>query len=311
MKAVLPARLRPRLEPKLPVALDVAWFNDHAEADAMIADADIAWIDQHPAELTRRTAALGTRLKWLTTIYAGLDGFPLASLKRRGVIVTNGNGINANAVAEYAVMGVLVAAKRYDEVVRIADRHAWPVDAPGKVELCDTSALIIGYGAIGALIGERLKAFGVAVTGVTRTGRNGTLTPGRWHDGLGSYDWVILAAPSTEATKAMIGAAELAAMKSAAWLINIARGDMVDQEALIDAVSSGRIAGAFLDTVHPEPLPPGHPLWNTPNILHSMHLSGRSQTNMYGRAAALFVDNLDAFLSGRPMKNVVDLDAGY
>ena len=122
---------------------------------------------------------------------------------------------------------------------------------------------------------------------------------------------MILAAPSTDATKAMIGAAELAAMKSTAWLINIARGDMVDQDALIAALAARRIAGAFLDTVHPEPLPPEHPLWTAPNTIHSMHLSGRSQTTMFQRGAALFLDNLDAFIAGRPMRNVVDLDAGY
>lgn len=100
-------------------------------------------------------------------------------------------------------------------------------------------------------------------------------------------------------------------MKPTAWLVNIARGDMVDQYALIEALERRRIAGAFLDTVTPEPLPPEHPLWTARNTLHSMHLSGRSQTKMFQRAAALFLDNLDAFLNGRPMRNVVDLDAGY
>jgi phosphoglycerate dehydrogenase-like enzyme len=109
----------------------------------------------------------------------------------------------------------------------------------------------------------------------------------------------------------MIGADELAAMKSSAWLVNIARGDMVDQEALIEALTKRRIAGAFLDTVSPEPLPPEHPLWGAPNTIHSMHLSGRSQTRMFPRAAALFLENLAAFMAGGTMRNVVDLEAGY
>ena len=311
MKAVLPALARPMLEAKLPADLDARWFTTPEEAAAMIVDADIAWVDQQRSRTAGEIAAKGTRLKWLSTIYAGLNDFPLETLRERGVTVTNGAGINAVAVAEYAVMGMLVAAKRYDEVVRLADQHRWTTDAPGRVELDGTSALILGYGTIGRLIGDRLAAFGVAVTGVTRSGRDGTLTPDQWRARLGDIDWLVLAAPSTDETRAMIGADELAAMKSSAWLINIARGDMIDKAALIAALNACRIAGAFLDTVDPEPLPADDPLWSAANAIHSMHLSGRSQTKMFQRAAALFLENLDAFRAGRPMRNTVDLAAGY
>ena len=311
MKLLLPALARPLLEPHLPAGLDIAWFANHDEANAMVADADIAWVDQMRPEWTAETIGRGVKLKWLSTIYAGIDSFPLAELRQRGTILTNGTGINAIAVAEYTVLGILAAAKRYDEVVRIADRKEWPSDAPGKVELYETRALIVGMGTIGRMIADRLSAFGVSVTGVTRSGRDGTLTPDQWQAQLGAFDWVILAAPSTDATKAMIGTDELAAMQRSAWLINIARGDMVDQDALIAALTARRIAGAFLDTVDPEPLPADHPLWTAPNVLQSMHLSGRSQTKMFQRAAALFVKNLEAYLAGGPMQNVVDLEAGY
>ena len=311
MKALFPATARPLLEPHLPAGLDVSWFANHEEANALVGEAEIAWVDQMRPQWTADTVARGVKLKWLSTIYAGIDSFPIADLKARGTILTNGAGINAIAVAEYAVMGVLAAAKRFDEVVRIADRREWPADSPGKIELFETSALIVGMGTIGRMIADRLAAFGVTVTGVTRSGREDTLTPDAWQAKLGLFDWVILAAPSTDATKAMIGADELAAMKPTAWLINIARGDMVDQDALIAALSAKRIAGAFLDTVHPEPLPADDPLWTMPNVIHSMHLSGRSQTKMYQRAGMLFLENLRAFLSGGPMKNVADLDAGY
>ena len=312
MKAVLPALARPLLEPHLPVDLDVAWFAKPAEANAAIADAEIAWVDMQPTALVAEAIrASGPALRWVSTLYAGLDAFPLDLLRGRGVTVTNGAGINAVAVAEYAVLGVLAAAKRLDEVVRAQDRREWPRDAPGKVELDGTSALVIGYGTIGRLIGERLSAFGVRVTGVTRSGRDGTLTPDNWAERLGEYDWLILAAPSTDATRAMIGAAELAAMRPGAWLINVARGDMVDQDALLAALSAKRIGGAFLDTVEPEPLPGDHPLWSAPNTIITMHLSGRSQTQMFPRAARLFLENLAAYRTGEPMKNVADLDAGY
>lgn len=311
MKAVLPALARSLIEPQLPAGLDVAWFTNHEEATAMVADADIAWVDMQRPAWTAEAVAAGSTLKWVSTIYAGLDAFPLALLKERGTVLTNGVGINAIAVAEYAVMGVLAAAKRFDEVVRIADRHEWTITAPGQIELLDTTALIIGYGAIGKLIGDRLAAFGVSVTGVTRSGRDGTLTPDQWPARIGDFDWVILAAPSTDQTKALLGADEFTAMKNSAWLINIARGDMVDQDALIEALTKRRIAGAFLDVVTPEPLPPEHPLWSAPNAIHTMHLSGRSQTKMFQRATALFLRNLKAFMAGEPLENQVDLDAGY
>jgi phosphoglycerate dehydrogenase-like enzyme len=312
MKAVLPAVARPLLESRLPREMKPVWFTSPAEANAMIADAEIAWVDMQPTSLVAEAIrAAGPGLKWVSTLYAGLDAFPLDRLREGQVTVTNGAGINAYAVAEYAVMGVLAGAKRFDEVVRAHDRHEWPKDASGKVELFETSALVIGYGAIGRLIGERLAAFGVAVTGVTRSGREGTLTPDAWRARLGDYDWVILAAPSTDATKTMIGAEELAAMKDSAWLINIARGDMIDDEALIAALKSGGIAGAFLDPTNPEPLPADHPLWDAPNCMITMHLSGRSQTKMFRRAADLFVENARAYVAGEAMTNMVDLDAGY
>ncbi|RYY22861.1 MAG: D-2-hydroxyacid dehydrogenase [Sphingomonadales bacterium] len=311
MKAVLPALARPLVEPHLPDGLDVRWFTTTEEAVSWAADADIGWLDHNVPTQWARNVAAGTNLKWLSTIYAGLDMLDKPPLVARGTRVTNGSGVNAHAVAEYAVMGALVAAKRFDQVVRAADRHEWPMDAPGKLELFETNALIIGYGTIGKLIGERLAGFGVTVTGVTRSGAEGTIGPDAWREKLGEYDWIFLAAPATHESEAMIGEAELQAMKPSAWIVNVGRGELIDQDALMIACAKRRIAGAFLDTVTPEPLPPEHPLWTTPNIIHSMHLSGRSQTRMFLRGAALFVENIHAFMEGRPLKNEVDLTAGY
>lgn len=311
MKAVLPALARPLVEPHLPQGLDVHWFATPEQAAEMVADADIGWLDINEPARWAEAVAAGTRLCWLSTIYAGLDALDLETLRARGTRVTNGSGVNAHAVAEYAVMGCLVAAKRFDQVVRLADRHEWPSDAPGKVELFETRALVIGYGTIGRLIGERLAGFGVAVTGVTRTGRDGTLAADTWRERLAEFDWIVLAAPATAESSAMLGEAELRACRSSAWIVNVGRGELIDQTALIEAVTRRRIAGAFLDTVTPEPLPPEHPLWTTPNIIHSMHLSGRSQTGMFVRSAALFARNLEAFLAGAPLTNEVDLAAGY
>ncbi len=311
MKVVLPAIARSLLVTHLPEDLDVHWVANREEAVAAIGDADIAWVDLPPHGLTTEAVAAGGTLKWLFTAIAGLESLDLGKLAGQGTIVTNGAGINAIAVAEYAVMGVLVAAKRFDEVVRAQDRRDWLEYAPGRIELFATRALIIGYGSIGRLIGERLAAFGVAVTGVTRSGRDGTLKPDEWRATLGDYDWVILAAPSTGATKALFGETEMKAMKSTAWIVNIARGDMIDDDALIAALAAKDIAGAVLDPTEPEPLPADHPLWSAPNATITMHLSGRSQTKMFHRAADLFLKNLAAYRLGKPMINVVDLAEGY
>ncbi|MFT3978342.1 MAG: D-2-hydroxyacid dehydrogenase [Sphingomonas bacterium] len=313
MKAVLPALARPLLEPHLPAGVSAGWWKNVEEAKALIADADIAWVDMEKSALVADTIrAAGPNLKWVSTIYAGLDAFPLDLLRAKGTIITNGAGINAIPVAEYAVMGVLAAAKRFDQIVRSADRHEWLLEAPGMTEIEGTKALIIGLGAIGRLIGEKFAGLGIEVTGVTRSGRDGTLKPDQWRDRLGDYDWVVLAAPSTADTRAMIGADELAAMKASAWIINIARGDMIDDDALIAALKGGTIGGAFLDPTNPEPLPADHPLWSAPNCMITMHLSGRSgRAKMFHRAAALFLRNIAAFVEGKPMENVADLDAGY
>lgn len=311
MKILVPAALRDMIAPGVPDDVTPLWWHDLDEAARLIPQADVAWLDVMSVRLIRPVVAQGHRLKWLSTMAAGVEVLDLDWLRSRGIILTNGSGLNTAAVADYAVMGILAAAKRYDEVVRFTDRQQWMDMAPGKGELTGSRALIIGYGHIGAAIARRLSAFDVEVTGVTRSGRDGTLAADQWRGLLGQFDWVVIAAPATDRTQTMIGSDELAAMKPTAWLVNIARGDLVDQPALIAALESGSIAGAFLDTVSPEPLPPEAPLWRAPNCLLSMHLSGRSQTSMTRHAAALFLNNLAAFRAGTPMTNVVDLTEGY
>ena len=133
----------------------------------------------------------------------------------------------------------------------------------------------------------------------------------QWRERLGEFDWVILAVPATAETDAMIGAKELAAMKPEAVLLNIARGAVVDQPALIDALREKRIAAAFLDVTTPEPLPADSPLWTLPNAHVTMHLSGRAQNQMYRRSAERFVANLHRWGRGEPVEPRFNLDLGY
>lgn len=303
--------IRPMLESRLPHGLDVRWFMTHDEAMAAVAEAEIGWFDMNDQAAMAETLRAATKLKWLNSIYAGLDFLPMDVLIERGITVTNGVGINAVTIAEYVVMGMLNIAKGYRALVRAQDRREWLLDSPGKRELAGTKALLLGYGAIGQLIKPRLEAFEVAVTVVRRSGGEATLAPEEWRARLGEFDWVILVVPATPETRGMIGAAELAAMKPDAVILNFARGSVIDQPALVEALEAKRIGGAFLDVTTPEPLPADHPLWALDNAHVTMHLSGRAQDKMFVRSADRFLDNLRRYLAGEPVAPVFDPARGY
>lgn len=308
---LLSGLIRPLVESRLPDWVEPRFFQSKEEAMAKAPEAEIGWFDMYDKKDMAAVISAATNLKWLNSIYAGVDGIPLGLLHERGAVVTNGVGINAITVAEYVIMGMLTVAKGYREVVRAQERRQWLMDSPGKVELFGSKALLLGYGAIGKLVEERLKGFAVDVTVVRRSAGLNTLAPDQWRERLGDFDWVILAVPSTPETVGMIGAAELAAMKSSATLINIARGSVVDQDALVAALDTQQIAAAFLDVTTPEPLPEDDPLWSLDNAHITMHLSGRAQDKMFVRAAQRFLENLDRWKKGEPVEPRVDLTLGY
>ena len=310
-KALLSGLIRGMIEPQLPDWVEPMWFTSVDEAKARAPEAEIVWCDLNDKAAMAEIIAAATNAKWLNSIYAGIDGMPLNLLKQRGTIVTNGAGINAITIAEYVVMGMLTIAKGYREVVRAQERHEWLMDSPGKQELFGSKALLLGYGAIGKLIEERLQGFAVDVTVVRRSPAANTLTPDQWRDRLGDFDWVILAVPATPETDGMIGADELAAMKPSATLINIARGSVVDQDALVDALKTKSIAAAFLDVTTPEPLPADDPLWGLDNAHITMHLSGRAQDKMFVRSAERFLENLARYRKGEALAPQVNLELGY
>jgi len=309
--AVLSSLVRPLIENRLPADIDVCWFMSKEEAFALAPTAEIGWFDMYDKADMAEAIARATNLKWLNSIYAGVDGMPLDLLTQRGVTFTNGVGINAITIAEYVVMGMLTVAKSYRDVVRAQERREWLQDSPGKVELFGSKALIIGYGAIGSLVEERLKAFNVGVTIVRRTPAPNTLSPDQWRARLSEFDWVILAVPATAETDKMIGAAELAAMKPSATLINIARGSVIDQDALVAALSAKSIGAAFLDVTDPEPLPADHPLWALDNAHITMRLSGRAKDKMFVRSAERFLENLSRYRAGETLHHQVNLALGY
>jgi phosphoglycerate dehydrogenase-like enzyme len=307
--AALPAHVKPLLEPQLPAFVQPYWYRTVEEALSDAPLIEVAWYDR--ISMIPPAIAAAPNLRWVTTIAAGVEHFPLPLLQQRGVLLTNGVGLNADVVADYAVMGVLVGAKAFVQVLRAQDRREWLEDAPSHMEMDGSSALIIGYGAIGKAVAKRLEPFGVKVTGVRSRAYpgEGTLGPNDWQARVGEFDWIVLAAPDTSQTKALIAKAELAAMKPEAWIINVGRGPLIDSEALLEALTERKIGGAFLDVTDPEPLPADDPLWSAPNAIITMHLSGRSQNGLFRRGAKLFLENLQRYARGEPLENSVDLVA--
>jgi phosphoglycerate dehydrogenase-like enzyme len=308
--ALINALARPMIEPRLPGWVEPRWFTTAEELMASAPDAEIGWFDSFQfdgGEALRRA----TKLRWLNTVAAGLDSFPMPLLRERGITLTNGAGLNSITIAEYAVMGMLTIAKGYREVVRAQDRHEWLPDAPGKVELYGSKVLILGAGGIGSRVAELLAPFGVEITMMRRTPSPGTLGPDQWRGKLGEFDWVIVAVAATPETTGMIGAAELAAMKPGATIMNFSRGFVIDTEALLVTLREGRLGAAFLDVTDPEPLPADHPLWGFDNVHITMHLSGRSQTTLIRRGAERFLRNIEHYGRGETLEYAVDLTLGY
>ena len=311
-KAAMASLVRPMVEPYCD-GLDVTWFTSTEEAMAIAPHAEIGWFDMYDKSKMAEIISAATSLKWLNSIYAGVEHFPLEQLKAQGTILTNGAGLNSAPIAEFAVMMMLSAAKRSDLIVDNQRQHNWLSTPPGTTEIDDSKALIIGYGGIGQQIAKKLSGFDVEVTAVRRTptGEPNVIGLDDWRDRLGEFDWVFVSAPATSDTRHLLGAEEFAAMKDSAWLINVARGTLVDQDALLTALNDKTIGGAALDVTDPEPLPADHPLWDAPNCLITMHLSGTAQSRMFQRAATRFVENLKRYRKGDEMIAVADFDRGY
>ena len=308
---VVNAMVAPLLTGRVPDWVDLRGFTSTQELLDMAPAAEIGWFDLYKFDAMADAIVKATRLRWLNSVYAGVDAFPLQVLADRGVTLTNGTGINAITIAEYVVMGMLTMAKGYAEVVRAQDREQWLLESPGKQELHGSRALILGAGEIGGRVAKMLAGFDIDVTMVRRSPALGCIGPDAWRARLGEFDWVIIAVPATPETVGLFTATDIAAMKQGAAVINVARGSVIDQDALIAALNRGHLGGAFLDVCTPEPLPPGHPLWRVPNAHVTMHLSGRAQNKMFARAADRFLANLDRWRRGEAVAPQVDLTLGY
>lgn len=310
VKIVLPERLKPVLSP-LPSDPEIAWYTDTDSCIAAMPGAEVVWLHFGLTDIDRVFRA-GTELKWVTSAATGVDGWPLDILRERHVVLTNGSGVGAIPISEYVVMGLLAGLKGLPAMVRAQDRREWLKGPPSMAELNGKRALVYGYGGIGRAIADRLRPFGVAVTGVRRQpgGEADVIAAEGWEARLPDTDLLILSVPLTGATTALVGRDQLAALAKGAWVANIARGGLIDQDALIAALKSGHLGGAYLDVTDPEPLPAESELWSLPNAIITPHTSWATE-HLMERAAEIFVDNFNRYLRDEPLRNVVDMTAGY
>lgn len=289
-----------------------------AEAAPQLADAEIACAPNRPAPLL----ALAPRLRWVAFWGAGLDRSLTPDLLARGLLVTNASGVHGPNIAEHVLAFMLMFSRRMPLHLRDQLRHQWAHHtsyAEGPGELSGQTLGILGLGRIGEALAARAKAFGMRVLATKRDvgTRHGAGTdvdalypPDQLDALLRASDHVCVCLPYTPQTHHLLDARRLAEVRPTAYLYNIARGRIIDEAALVDALRAGRIAGAGLDVFETEPLPADSPLWDLENVLITPHVAGLTP-HYFTRFAALFVDNLRRFLSGQPLRNLYDPARGY
>jgi phosphoglycerate dehydrogenase-like enzyme len=291
--------------PRGRIVLNVASTPD--EAAAHIADADVLYAWKFPPELYDKAA----RLRWLQGMGAGVEWALVPDLPPR-VVVTRAPGVFGPWMAEYVLGWCLWVTQRIAAYRDAQRRRQWIQHVPPE-RLAGKTLAIVGVGDIGRVVARAARGLGLRVIGVTRSGRRVAglerVYPVRaLHRALGAADFVAVILPLNERTRGLIGATELAAMRPTAWLLNIGRGPVVDETALVRALERRTITGAVLDVFATEPLPPDHPLWALDNAVITPHISGPSTPQ---ELAPVFNDNLARYLAGRPLRHVVDRRRGY
>jgi phosphoglycerate dehydrogenase-like enzyme len=304
-------------------------------ADAPLDEVEVLLRGWLSADAFERILARAPRLSWVHSASAGVERALTPAAIERGIVITNARGVFSRPIAEYVLMMILAVSRRLPQLLELQRERTWqPLEG---AELRDVTVGIVGLGSIGRAVGALATAFGCRVIASRRTaGAGGRLTgddadadggdaagaslgevmlervlgPEGLPELLGESDFVVLAAPLTPETEGMIGATALASMKPGAWLINVARGRLVDERALLRALREGHIGGAVLDTFVEEPLGPSSEFYDLPNVIVTPHTSW-SSGRVLDRSVELFCDNLRRFAMGEPLVNVVDPAAGY
>ena len=297
--------------------LEIDSVEDAALLPAALAEAEIfvGW------RLPPEHFGAAPQLRWVHSASAGIEDCLYPELVSSAVLLTNSTGLHAICIPEHVLAQMLVLARNFHEAQRRQERAEWNRFAviaygAGVRELHGSALAILGAGPIGANLARMAAGLGMRVRIMRRdpgravAGAEAVCGPERLHELLGWADFVVLAVPLTGETRNLIGEAELRAMRADAFLINIARGEVIDEAALVRCLRAGGLAGAALDVFEKEPLPAEHPFWSLPNLVITPHISGYTAT-YFDRMLAMFEDNLSRYLEGRPLRNVVDKQLGY
>jgi phosphoglycerate dehydrogenase-like enzyme len=297
--------------PKDPHAEPPPWATGAAAARRRALErTEVLFALHTPGDLMR----LAPRLRWIQGVGAGVEQFAKAGVERARVVVTNASGVSSGSMAEFVIGRLLQVWKRFREADQWQAKHEY-VRTYGR-SFAGSTLGIVGLGSIGCAVAERARALGLHVLGLRRRAAAGPdagpahelFAPDRLHEMLARCDAVVVAAPETPETFHLIDARALAAMRKGVVLVNVARGSLVDEAALVKALSSGHLAAAALDVFEQEPLPPESPLWDLPNVYVSAH-SSVSVDRYVDDVFDLFVENAGRYLRGEELRNRVEMAA--
>jgi phosphoglycerate dehydrogenase-like enzyme len=313
----VPAWFSDRLRQEFP-QLEVVHLNSYAGAEAELRDAEIALM----LSLRSEQFAVAKLLRWIHSPAAAVHELMLPELVKSDVMITNAREVHAPVVAEHVIALLFALAKALPQAVRLQQKREWGQEAiwngPARPrEISGATLGLVGLGSIGRAVAHHAAALGMRVIATRERPEQGT--PEGVQQVFGSAqidvllkqsDFVVLAAPQTPATRGLMNEGRFACMKSSAYLINVGRGPLIDEAALVRALRDHKIAGAALDVFDQEPLPSDSPLWDLDNLLITPHTAGLAE-KLWEREYVLFAENLRRYLSGQPLLALVDKHKGY
>jgi D-2-hydroxyacid dehydrogenase (NADP+) len=298
--------------------LDVVHLSSYDGADAHLCDAEIVFtISLRPEQL-----GIARNLRWIHAPTAAVHQFLFPELVKSDVVLTNSSEVHGPVVAEHVIALIFALARKIPQSVRLQEKKKWGQDViwkdgPRPREIAGATLGLIGLGSIGRIVARSASALGMNVIAVREhiekekpEGVSEILSPAQIDQLLSQSDFVLIAAPLTSATRGLMNASRLAAMKRDAYLINVGRGPQVDEDVLAEALRNRHIAGAALDVFEQEPLPGSSPLWDLDNLLITPHTAGLTE-KLWHRHYTLFSENLHRYRAGEPLLYRVDKQKGY
>ena len=311
-----PAWFPKRLQQEFP-QVNVVNLPDYQRVDEEIVEAEIviAW------SIRPEQIAAAKKLRWIHSPAAAVNQLMFPELVNSEIILTNAREVHGPVVAEHVIALIFALAKKIPGSVRLQEKHVWGQqilwdELPRVREVAGATVGMVGLGSIGRAVAQSARALGMRVIAVREHPEKGSegaeeiFAPAKIDEIFRQADYVVLAAPVTDSTKAIANAERLALMKPGACLINVGRGPLVDEPALVDARRAGKIGGAALDVFPKEPLPADSPLWDAPNLLITPHTAALTD-RLWDRHYALFSENLRRYLNDQPLLAVVDKRKGY